>query len=360
MQLIVNGALKNFDIVSASQGNIANFNLIPPVSTSASSELTPGTAGYQFLFPVVGTTGRTAIQATAVNQIHVHGSAVNLTVSHSSQPFTSATSGVSHLRKAIFDGTADGVGLDVYGPIHKLVFKKGLGNPAGTFTAKGTAGQQLPATNYGTYAATTGYPAAGDLGGLVTATQIDQLVVGPANTLASTPQNPLLVQLGEQGWPTYATVPGNALSNALITTSGSINQADITGSLLNTEIKTGFDYNAFVQGLEGTRAASQIGRLKVRGDLINSNISATFRPANNHYSRATGTAGNGAITGTVTGQAIDTNGTTGLGNTVRGRLRQASQGTLAGYELSSRQWAVGRNGMRPVLVSTDRFSMPIK
>ena len=315
VQLIVNGVLKNFDVVSASQGNLQNFNLIPPLSTSNSTENTPVTAGYQFWYPVVGTTGRTAIQAAAVGKIHVRGSAVNLTVSKTSQPFTSANSGVAYLHKAVFGGTADGVGIDVNGPIHKLVFKRGLGNPAGTFTAKGSAGQLLPATNYGTFAASTGYPAAGDLGGTITATQIDQLVVGPANTLATTAQNPELVQLSEPGWPTYATTPGNALTNAVITTSGSINQADIGGNLLNTEIKTGFDYASFVAGLEGTRAASKIGRLRVKGDLINSAISATFRAANNHYNRATGTAGNGSITGTVTGQAIDTNGTTGLGNT---------------------------------------------
>jgi hypothetical protein len=328
VQLIVNGALKNFDIVSASQGNLQNFNLIPPTQFSNSSENTPIEAGYRFWYPVVGTTGRTAVQATAVNTIHVHGSAVNLTVSRASQPFTSSTSGVAHLHKAIFDGNADGVGIDVDGPIHKLVFKKGLGNPTGTFTAKGTAGQQLPATAYGTYTASTGYPAAGDLGGLVTATQINQLVVGPANTLATTAQNPEFVQLTEQGWPTYATTPGNALSNAVITTSGSIDQADITGSLLNTEIKTGFDYQSFVAGLEGTRAASKIGNLKVKGDLINSDISATFRAANNHYSRSTGTAGNGSITGTVTGQALSTNGTTGLGNTGAGVFAKHLKGRL--------------------------------
>ncbi len=114
----------------------------------------------------------------------------------------------------------------------------------------------------------------------------------------------------------------------MITTSGSIDQADITGSLLNTEIKTGFDYPSFVQGLEGTRAASKIGKLKVKGDLINSDISATFRPANNHYSRSTGSAGNGSITGTVTGQAIDTDGTTGLGNTGAGVFAKHLKGRL--------------------------------
>ncbi len=125
VQLIVNGAIKNFDITSASQGSIQNFKLIPPALRSNNSENTGITAGYQFWYPVVGTTGRTAVQATAVNKIHVHGSAVNFTVSHASQPFTSSTSGLTHLHKAVFDGTADGVGIDVNGPIGKLDVQEG-------------------------------------------------------------------------------------------------------------------------------------------------------------------------------------------------------------------------------------------
>jgi hypothetical protein len=340
VQVIINGALQNFDIVSAGQGNIANYKVIPPVFTSASSEFTPGTAGYQFWFPVVGTTGRTAVQTTAVRNLKVHGSAVNLTVSSASQPFTSHTSGVRGIHTAYFGGTADAVGLDVDGPIHKLVFKRGLGNPEGVFTAKGTGGQQLPATIYGTFSGTAtingktvtfpanSYAALGDLGGLVTATHIDQLDVGPANTIAITPQNPLFVQLYTHGWPIYATTAGEALTNAVITTSGSIGQVNVNGSLLNTEVKTGFDYISFTEGLEGTRAASQIRHLRVDGALLNSDVSATFRPANHHYDRRTGAAGNGSITGHVTGAALDTNGTTGLGNTGAGVFARHLRGRL--------------------------------
>ncbi len=269
--------LKNFDIVSASQGSIV--------------------AGFQFEFPVVGTTGRTAVQATAADNVHVHGSAVNFTLSHDSQPFTSQKSGLAYLHKAEFDGNADAVGIDVDGRIGKLIFKKGLGNPHGVATGSTSSGQTLPATTYGVPEGTSGYPASGDLGGLVSATSIGSLVVGPANTLATTSQNVLYVQVDEPGFVTYATTPGYSLTNAIVATSGSINQVNVVGPLLNTEIKTGFDYPSFVQGQEGTRAGSKIKHLNVNGDLISSDISATVRPVNNHYNRSTNLNGNGSIRG---------------------------------------------------------------
>jgi hypothetical protein len=308
VQIIVNGVLKNFDIVSASQGSIV--------------------AGFQFQFPVVGTTGRTAVQATAVDNVKVHGSAVNLTLSHSSQPFTSQTSGLAYLHKAEFGGNADAVGIDVDGKIGKLVFQRGLGDPYGVATGSTSSGETLPATTYGAPEGTTGYPASGDLGGVISATSIGKLIVGPANTLATTSQNPLFVQLDQEGFVTYATTPGYALTNVIVGTSGSINQADVTGTALNSEIKTGFDYPSYVAGQEGTRAASSIGRLSVKGDLINSDISATVRAANNHYNRQTNTNGNGSIKGTVTGHAIDTGGTTGLGNTGSGVFARHLKGRL--------------------------------
>ena len=240
VQIIVNGTLENFDIASATQG--------------------PVTAGFQFQFPVVGTTGRTAIQATKVKNLHVAGSAVNFTVSHSAHPFSSESSGVRSIKNATFGGVADGVGLDVDGPIGTLIFERGLGNPSGVPTAvtepTGSSGAQLlPATMYGYTEGSTGYPAAGDLGGVVSATSIHKLVVGSANSFTQTAQNPELVQSREQGFPYYQTSPGYALSNAVIATSGSIDSAFINGSLQNTEIKTGFSYPSYVAGLEGTRAA---------------------------------------------------------------------------------------------------------
>jgi hypothetical protein len=298
VQFLINGVIRNFDIISASQGT------------------TP--AGFEFFFPPVGTTGRTAVQATAVDNLNVHGSAKNLTLSRAAVPFSSNSSGVNYLKKATFGGNADGVGLDVKGTIGKLTFKRGLGNPNGVFTGKAANGLDLPETTYGTPQGSTGYPAAGDLGGQVRARRIKKLTVKPANQLVQTAQNPDFVQLQEQGYPTYVASPGYSLTNAVITTAGSIGEADIFGSQLNTEIKTGFDYTAYANGLEGVRNASVVAALKQKGDLVNSPVSASFRAANNHYDRRTGTAGPGTITVAQQGKKYSTGGTTGLGNTGSG------------------------------------------
>jgi hypothetical protein len=308
VQFIVNGTIQNFDITAATQG--------------------PITAGYQFQYTVVQTTGRTAVQANAVKNLNVAGSAVNFTVSKAAQPFSSESSGVGYIRKASFGGPSDGVGLDVDGPIGSLKFKRGLGNPSGVATATTSTGQLLPATQYGYTEGSTGYPAAGDLGGVVSATTIHQLVIGPANTFTQTAQNPEFVQSREQGFPFYQANAGDALTNAVITTTGSIDVANINGSLLNSEIKTGFDYNAYVFGLQGTRGPSHIGHLNVNGSLVNSAISASVRPANNHYSPASGIYGPGKIRGVVTGAALSTGGRTGLGNTGAGVFARHLKGRL--------------------------------
>jgi hypothetical protein len=268
------------------------------------------------------------LQANGVNNLNVHGSAVNFTVSKSPHPFSFSGSGVNYLKKARFGGVSDAVGLDVNGNINRLEFKRGLGNPSGVATAVTSSGQTLPATQYGNVQGSTGYPASGYLGGLVVARHIHKLKVGPANYFTQTAQNPLFVQSRERGFPFYQASPGYALSNAVITTSGSIDSATINGSLQNTEIKTGFDYSAYVAGLEGTRGASHIGHLRVNGSLVSSDISATFRPVNKHYTRQTGIAGNGTIRGRVTGQALDTGGTTGLGNTGAGVFAKHLKGRL--------------------------------
>jgi hypothetical protein len=298
VQIIVNGAIRNFDIVSATGGTIP--------------------AGFQFEFPVVGTTGRTAVQATAVRNLKVAGSARNFTVSRAPVAFSSNASGIAYLHKASFGGNADAVGLDVNGKIGKLAFKRGLGNPAGVFTATSSNGLLLPGTTYGTPPGATGYPAAGLSGGTVRANKIGKLIVRPANTLVQTAQNPLYVQLHEQGFTTYVASPGYTLTNAAITSTGSIGQVNVSGPQLNSEIKTGFDYPAALAGLEGTRGASRIAALRQNGDLINSVASASFRPTNNHYSHTSGVRGRGEITASVLGSRIDTGGVTALGNTGAG------------------------------------------
>ncbi len=282
VEFIVNGVIRNFDIVAASRGllpttvlgglpSTTNFiDFTNPLFQSTTTlpvgvapKFDSSAAGYEYENPIVGTTGRTSVQATAIDKVHVRGSAINTTFSRSATPFTDG-SGLAYLKKADFGGNADALGIDVAGKIGKLKFYRGLGNPNGVYTAKasanlggGVTGQLLPATIYGTPEPQTGYPAAGYLGGLITAKKIKSLKVHPANVLVTTPQNPQYVQLKLLGWPTYASTPGDALTNAVVTTSESIDHVAIVGTQLNTEIKTGFDYSSYVQGLEGTARSQQ-------------------------------------------------------------------------------------------------------
>jgi len=303
VEFVINGVIRNFDIVSATQGAVP--------------------AAYQFRFPIVGTTGRTAVQATAINTVDVKGSAKNLTLSRGLQPFQTDASGLKYLKKATFGGNADALGIDVNGKIGRLTFKRGLGDPTGVNTkdpAASTEQGDLPATYYGIPQGSTGYPANGYLGANIKAKHIHVLKVKPANVLVQTAQNPLFVQPQNQGSPLYVTSPGYSLSNVIVTTSGSIDNVNILGTQQYSEIKTGFDFASYVAGLEGTRAASQISNLQQSGDLINSDISATYRPSGNHYSHGSGVFGKGLIAGAYKGKNYVTGaeGTTGLGNTGAG------------------------------------------
>jgi hypothetical protein len=297
VEFMINGVVRDFDMIASTQPKIV--------------------AGLEVDFPTVGTTGRTSIQATAVNTLTVHGSARNTTLSRSPTPFSSEASGLNYLKKATFGGTADGVGIDVNGKIGKLTFKRGLGNPTGVFTGTAPNGLLEPTTNYGVPPGSTGYPAAGDLGGQVRAKSIKKLTVRPANVLVQTAQDPSLVQSQAQGYPTYVSSPGYSLTNAVVTTAGSIGSVSITGTPLNTEIKSGFDLTSYKAGLEGTRKPSTINALRVKGDLVNTPVSATFRPLNNQYGH-NNTPGHGQIEKLVSGKNIDTDGKTGLGNTGAG------------------------------------------
>ena len=167
-------------------------------------------AGFQFEFPQVGTTGRTAVQATAVNTLTVHGSAKNFTVSRAPVPFSSEASGVGYLHKATFGGNADAVGLDVNGKIGKLTFKTGLGNPAGVFTAKSSFIR--PAAAVDDLRNASGHDRISRRRTLRRhdpGQQHRQAHGLCRRTCSSRPQqNPDFVQLGMQGYPTYAVMPG--------------------------------------------------------------------------------------------------------------------------------------------------------
>ena len=363
----INGVVQNFNVVSITQSPVSP-NYIAQSQNGTVKEWTgvpqsgPIPAGYQFEYSVVGTTGRTSLQALAINHLNVVGKATNFTAQRDTTPFGSSLSGLKYIRRATFGGTADAVALDVNGSIGRLTFKRGLGDPTGVTNATETVANTnpnltpttvyLPATSYGVPLGSEGYPAHGLLGGVITAKKIKSLKVGPANYTTLTAQNPNFVITGSTRTATsYMVNPGTALTNAAITTQGSIGHVTVTGNQLNSEIKTGFDYQSYLAGLEGTREASRIARLTQRGDLVSSVDSATFRPAKNTtgeyvYSTTTGTAGKGSITGTSTaglghgidaasyskvtiaGSAYNTGGRTALGNYGAGFFARRIKGKL--------------------------------
>ena len=301
VNLLINGQLHDLSFVSTTQA--------------------PVTAGDQFLFPIVATTGRTAVRAQGIDNIRVRGSAVNFTASRGAVPFQNSLSGLNHLGTAAFDGNADAVGLDVNGTVKHVRFSRGLGNPTGTTPS---------ATQFGTPADRYGYPATGLVGGLVTAKKIGTIQAGPANTVIQTAQNRDFVQSRITGFTTVYPQPGNALSSAAIVSAGSIGHTSIHGNLSSSEIKSGFHYPSFAAGLEGTRAKSKISKIAVNGDLVNGVVSATHRPSNGKYGTGVDGKGNGAITGNLgTKNAIYyTGANTPLLNTGTGFYARRKKGYL--------------------------------
>ena len=342
IQFSVNGVVQNFSIVSASQ------SALPPNYVTGSQQGTidvwsgvpnsgPAPAAYQFLYNIVGTTGRTSLQAVGVDNLKVRGSARNFTAQRDTTPFTSQNSGLSHLRRAEFGGTADGVALDVNGPIGKLRFNRGLGDPTGVFTASTetpatdenpeTQTILLPATEYGIPAGSTGYPASGLLGGAIRGRQIGSVVAGSAGRSIIYAQNPSYVSLQRIGYPSPTSTPDMAIVNSSITTTGSIDHMNVEGNLLNSAVATGYDYQAFRQGLQGARRPSRIGSYKQHGDLINSAVSASTQPVNNDFQDGA-VFGDGSITGHVSGKAYDTGGRNALGQFGAGVFARRKVGRL--------------------------------
>jgi hypothetical protein len=305
VNITVNGAIKDLSFVS----------------TTA----TPVPAAAQFAFPTLGTTGRTAVRATAVGGLHVAGSARNLTASKSAQPFTNGYSGLNSLGHSSFGGVSDVVGLDVNGPVKSLKFARGLGDPTGALPG---------ATHYGTPDAQRGATSFGLEAGLVTASRIGHITAAPANVVLQTTQDPKFIQSKVTGSTTFYVRPGNALTGSAIVSSRSIGKVNIVGNTQSSEIKAGFHYPSFVAGLEGTRAPSKIGPLRQRGDAVDAVISSTYRPTNHIYGGVnsqgqTGdVAGPGKITGRQNGSLFTIGSTTPLGNTGSGNFARVKKGYL--------------------------------
>lgn len=299
IQFLINGEVRNFDVASITSESVQ--------------------PAYQFEFPTVGVTGRTSLRAIAVGNLEVYGAAKNFTVARGSFPFLNGFSGVKYIHNATFGGTADAVGLNSSGPIGRLTFLHGLGDPSGV---------NVTPSQYGTPPGLSGYPASGLLGGLVTASHIGRLTVAPSGLNAQYSENPQMIQRNQRGYITYTTRPGSALTSAVIVSSGSIGKTTIIGNSNQSEIKSGFSYTSFLAGLEPSRAPSHIGPIRYRGDLINSAIAATYRTGNGIYGGPGSFAGPGKIKGVFQGAIYSTGIPTGLNHVGTGFYARRKEGYL--------------------------------
>jgi hypothetical protein len=314
VSIIVNGVIHGLDMVSATA---------QPVPGGQSGE-----------FPIVGTTGRTAVRALGIDNLRVAGSAVNFTASRAAVPFQNGFSGLNHIGHAAFGGNADAVGLDVNGPIGGLSFVRGLGNPTGSSVAP---------TSYGTPDFARGYPSFGLLGGLITATKIGRLRAAPANSVLLTPQDPDLM-MRRQGSTNFHARPGNALTSAAIVSSGNIGTTTIVGDSVTSEIASGFHYPSYTAGLEPERAPSSIRPVHQRGDLVDSVVAATYRPnfktgqygTVNIQGQSADIAGPGTIKGNLNGSLFTKGAQNALRRTGVGFFARTKIGYLPPPESSKR------------------------
>ena len=310
VQLIVNGKIAGFDVVSISQEpNLANLtpNFNNAVLNIPTIYIPTASAALAYQYPVVGTTGRTSVQATAINHIKASASITNVTFSKAIQPFQNSLTGLDSVGYVQIGGQTDAVGIDSRGSIKLLRFVKGLGNPTGL--------SQNP-IYYGTPTSAYGYAALGlEAVQVVTEGTIGQLIAGPNGQFLQISQDPAKIQSGLNQTTVYVNRPGQAVTESLVAAGGSIGKIHIVGDLTNSEIKAGYNYYGALAGSEGVSGSSSVGPVTLRGSLIDSVISASYRPNDGIYGNGNDTAGNGVITGSQAGVNYKTTtGKTVLGN----------------------------------------------
>ena len=310
ISLVVNGEIKSFDVVSISQEpNLATLtpDLNQQLLTTPTQFIPTSNAALEYQYPIVGTTGRTAVQTTAINHIKTAGSVTNVTFSKAIQPFQNSLTGLDSVGYVQFGGQTDAVGIDSQGNIKLLKFEKGLGNPTGLSSNP---------IYYGTPTSAYGYAALGQIGvQVVTEGTIGQLVAGPNGQFLQTSQNPSQIQAGLAETELTVSRAGQAVTESLVAAGGSIGKIHIVGDLTNSEIKAGYNYYAAIGGSEGVSGTSTVGPLTLRGSAVDSVISASYRPNDGIYGNGNDTAGDGTITGAVAGQFVQTTtGKTVLGN----------------------------------------------
>lgn len=304
-------------------GDIQDLSML-----SATNRAYNFTAGRQIQNTPVSTTGRTQVRAMSIKNLKVVGSARNTTFSRGAVTNQPSFGGLKALGTAKFGGTADGVLIAVDGKAHRVVFNRGLGIPAGVPQPGTVTNNQIAGTSLGTPVNEYGYPAYGLEGGVVYADAITNVAAGPANIIQLTPTDPSYMQLQRTNSTYYISRPGTALTGAVIASGDSFQHISIIGNTIGSEIKAGFYYQTFLQGLEGTRARSRIASLRQTGDMVDSVISATYRPADNIYGNGNDQAGNGSITGHQYGDNYTNGRATPLQNLGTGNFAKNKVGYL--------------------------------
>ena len=140
----------------------------------------------------------------------------------------------------------------------------------------------------------------------------------------------------------YQTEPGR---DAAIVADRSIKHVTVVGDLQGSEIKAGANYTSFAAGLEPVRASSRIRPIRVKGNLIDSDVTSTYRTGpDRHYGtidqstgRTDDEAGNGLIRGKLQhGALYGTGGQTALSNTGVGFYARRKIGYLPPPERAKR------------------------
>ena len=253
VNIIVNGQIQTLSLTSAT-GDIGTSCWTQGSTRPPSAQL--------FLSPTIATTGRTVgpgdrdrqpLRLRRRRRTSRPRGPARRSRTGSAASTTSTTAHVQRPDRRASASTSTGRSA-------RSTFNKGIGNPTGLFAGTTAAGNQVPASSYGTPADQTGYAGAGLISGQVTATRIKQVTIKPADVTTQVADEPRLRPAPRaSARSTTPSGPGVAAANALIVSSGNIGKTQVTGDLVNSEIKSGFDYPSFAAGLEGTRATSTIG-----------------------------------------------------------------------------------------------------
>lgn len=286
------------------------------ITTNAITRQMP-VAGLEARYPKPGAQGLTSIATTSIGQFQAIGGVNYTRIARNTGTNISPTTALDHAGLIHIGGTADALSVSSNGPIRSLRLMRGLGDPDGTSTAT---------QYYGTPAGQKGFPAYGYMGGQINAGAINRINIGAANTIMQYSNSPQFIQR-TQGVTNYFPRAGSAMTNAAITTSGSMGTKPvhtgsinhfgkkihsnatgvlIRGDLAQSEIASGFDYNQYVTGVSPVTGPSVIRGLRMKGSLVDSVISASYAPdvATQDFLQATDQVSPGGIQGGIYGPGL--------------------------------------------------------